>query len=215
MTRVVPLPRWWMWRPGADPGPAAAVARRRVRWARVRPLPVPAALVAWASVVVGPTAWWSVGLACVPVSVVALVALLPVRVTAWQVASAADADDVVHAGQFTDVAQRRRAGRLCADFDLVRDLEPRRVAHVERLLWGALAGLRGSLVVREALRVAENRPGLATAVAETTRELADLDARVDRFAAALRVLAEESTAPECDDRTLDSALRRVAALDPI
>ncbi|WP_306745589.1 hypothetical protein [Saccharothrix yanglingensis] len=163
----------------------------------MRPLPAPAALVACASAAVGPTVWWSVGLACVPVPVVA-----------------ADAADVVHAGQFTDVARRRRAGRLCADFDLVRDLEPRRVAHVEHLLRGALVALRGSLVVREALRVAENRPGLAAAVAETTREPADLDARVDRFAA-LRVLAEESTAPECDDRTLDSALRRVAALDPI
>lgn len=210
MTRVVPTPRWWMWRPGADLARASRVARKRAGQARVRPLLVPAVLLTWALAVVGPTLWWSVGLACVPAVVVGLVAVLPARVTEWQVVLAAPADDVVHVLQFTDPAERRRAGRVCGHFDTVRDLDPRWVVRVEHQLWRALASLRGAQATREALRQAENRPGLAAEPAERTREPADLDRRVDRFADALRILSEE-----LDPDLSDSALRRVASLDPL
>lgn len=160
--------------------------------------------------VMAPTVWWSAGLACVPLLVLALIAVLPVRLAEWDVVSAGVARDVVHCGQFTDPAQRRRAGRLCAHFDAVRGLEARRVARVESLLWQALVALRDSLVVRDALQRTENRPGLAAAIAETTRELAELDRRLDQLEDALRIVAEES-----DPDLTDSALRRVASLDPL
>lgn len=165
MTRVAPLPRWWLWRPGADLDAIRRAAKRRRIWSRL---------------------------------------------TDWDVVLAADARDVVHCEQFTDPAQRRRAGRLCAHFDAVRGLDPRRVAQVERLLWRALVALRDSRPVREALARTENRPGLAAAIAETTRELAGLDRRLDQFEDALRIVAEES-----DPELVGSALRRVAALDPL
>lgn len=176
----------------------------------MRPVVVSAVVLAGASAVLAPTLWWSVGFACALLPVVALVAVAPVRPVEWDVVSAAGAPDVVHCEQFTDPVQRRRAGRLCAHFDAVRGMEARRVAHVERLLWRALVALRDSLVVRDALRRAENRPGLAAAIAEPTRELAELDRRLDQFEAALRILVEES-----DPALADSALRRVAALDPL
>ncbi len=199
-----------MWRPGADRAGAARVARGRVRRARLRPVLVPAVPLAGALAVVGPTPWWSVGLAGAPLVLVGLVAALPARVTDWQVAWAASADDVVHPLQFADEAQRRRAGRLCGYFDAVRGPDPGRVAHVEEQLWRALVALRGSLATRSGLAGARNRPGLAAELAEATRELADLDRRVDRFADALRVLAEEA-----DPDLAARALRRVAALDPL
>lgn len=176
----------------------------------MRPVALVAVLLASALAVLGPTPRWSLGLACVPLLVLAVVAVLPVRLAEWDVVRSADVRDVVHSGQFTDPAQRRRAGRLCADFEAVRGLEARRVAHVERLLWQSLVALRESLVVRDALRRAENRPGLAAAIAESTRELAELDRRVDRFADALRIVVEE-----LDPELSDSALRRVASLDPL
>ena len=132
------------------------------------------------------------------------------RLTEWDVVLAAGARDVVHCEQFADPAQRRRAGRWCAHFDGLRDLDPRRVAQVERLLWRALVALRGSQALREALRRTENRPGLAAAIAEPTRELAELDRRLDQFEAALRIVVEEP-----DPESTHSALRRVAALDPL
>lgn len=210
MTQVVPLPRWWMWRPEAEVGPARRAATRRARRDRLRPLAVVAVALAVLSAVMAPTLWWSAGLACVPLLVLASVAALPVRLAEWDVVSAAVARDVVHCGQFTDPVQRRRAGRLCAHFDAVRGLEARRVARVELLLWQALVALRDSLVVRDALRRTENRPGLAAAIAETTRELAELDRRLDQLEDALRIVAEES-----DPDLTDSALRRVASLDPL
>ncbi|ONI90531.1 hypothetical protein ALI22I_12455 [Saccharothrix sp. ALI-22-I] len=187
---------------------------RRVRRERLRPLAAVAVVLGGASGVLAPTLWWAVGLACVPLLVVALVAVLPVRLVEWDVVLAAGARDVVHCEQFTDQVQRRRAGRLCVHFDAVRravrGLEARRVAQVERLLWRALVALRDSLAVRDALRSAENRPGLAAAIAEPTRELAELDRRLDQFEAALRIVVEE-----LDPELAASALRRVAALDPL
>ena len=132
------------------------------------------------------------------------------RVTEWDAVVAADARDVVHGDQFTDPVQRRRAGRLCAHFDAVRDLDPPRVAQVERLLWRALVALRDSQALREALARTENRPGLAAAIAEPTRELAELDRRLDQFEDALRIVVEE-----LDPQLTSTALRRVAALDPL
>lgn len=132
------------------------------------------------------------------------------RPTEWDVVLAAGDRDVVHCEQFTDPAQRRRAARLCAHFDAVRHLDPRRVTQVERLLWRALVALRDSQPLRESLSRTENRPGLAAELAEPTRELADLDRRLDQFESALRIVVEES-----DPDLAASALRRVAALDPI
>jgi hypothetical protein len=217
MNQVVPLPRWWMWRPEAEVGPARRAATRRARRDRIRPVAVLAVVSAGVLAgVLGVTApkWWWVGLACVPLLVLALVAVLPVRLADWDVVLAGSARDVVHCGQFTDPVQRRRAGRLCAHFDALRGLEARRVAQVELLLWRALVALRDSLVVRDALRRAENRPGLAAAIAETTRELAELDRRLDQFEDALRIVAEEIV-EESDPDLTDSALRRVASLDPL
>ncbi|WP_447005400.1 hypothetical protein ACRAKI_02335 [Saccharothrix isguenensis] len=199
-----------MWRPEAEVGPARRAATRRARRDRIRPLAVLAVVPAATLAVMAPTLWWSMGLACVPLLILALVAVLPVRLTEWDVVLAGGARDVVHCGQFTDPVQRRRAGRLCAHFDGLRGLEAQRVTQVERLLWRALVALRDSLVVREALRRAENRPGLAAAIAETTRELAELDRRLDQFEDALRIVVEES-----DPDLTDSALRRVASLDPL
>ncbi|MCE6994165.1 hypothetical protein LZG04_04965 [Saccharothrix sp. S26] len=132
------------------------------------------------------------------------------RLTEWDVVRSADARDVVHCEQFTDPVQRRRAGRLCGHFDAVRDLDPSRTAQVERLLWRALVALRDSQALREALRRTENRPGLIAAIAEPTRELAELDRRLDQFEDALRIVVEE-----LDPELAGSALRRVAALDPL
>ncbi|WP_461122296.1 hypothetical protein [Saccharothrix stipae] len=210
MNRVVPLSRWWLWRPEFDVGTVRRVAARRARRDRLRPVVVVAAVLAAALAVLAPTPWWSAGLACVPLLVVVLIAVLPVRLAEWDVVSAAGERDVVHGGQFTDPVQRRRAGRLCAHFAAVRGLEARRVAHVERLLWRALVALRASQAVRESLRRARNRPGLAAEIAEPTRELAELDRRLDQFEAALRIVVEESD-PELADR----GLRRVAAFDPL
>ncbi|WP_156077502.1 hypothetical protein [Saccharothrix sp. NRRL B-16314] len=199
-----------MWRPEAEVGPARRAATRRARRDRLRPLAVVAVVLSAVLAVMAPTLWWSAGLACVPLLVLALIAVLPVRLAEWDVVSAGVARDVVHCGQFTDPVQRRRAGRLCAHFDAVRGLEARRVARVESLLWQALVALRDSLVVRDALQRTENRPGLAAAIAETTRELAELDRRLDQLEDALRIVAEES-----DPDLTDSALRRVASLDPL
>ncbi|MCC8247883.1 hypothetical protein [Saccharothrix luteola] len=132
------------------------------------------------------------------------------RPSEWDVVLAAGARDVVHCEQFTDPGQRRRAGRLCAHFDAMRDLDARWVAQVERLLWRALLALRDSQPVREALRRTDNRPGLAAAIAEPTRELAELDRRLDQFESALRIAVEEP-----DPELTGPALRRVAALDPL
>ncbi|MFJ6670009.1 hypothetical protein ACIQMJ_02745 [Actinosynnema sp. NPDC091369] len=165
MTRVAPLPRWWMWRPGADVGAIRRAARRRRLWARS---------------------------------------------SEWDVALAADGRDVVHCEQFADAAQRRRAGRLCGHFDAVRGLDPSRVALVERLLWRALVALRDSQPLRHALARTENRPGLAAEIAEPARELAELDRRLDQFEDALRIVVEEA-----DPELTGTALRRVAALDPL
>ena len=132
------------------------------------------------------------------------------RLTEWDVVLAADARDVVHRDQFTDPVQRRRAGRLCGHFDAVRGLDAQRVPQVERLLWRALVALRDSQPLREALARTENRPGLAAAIAEPTRELAELDRRLDQFEDALRIVVEE-----LDPELTGAALRRVAALDPL
>ncbi|MEV8438549.1 hypothetical protein AB0425_14320 [Actinosynnema sp. NPDC051121] len=132
------------------------------------------------------------------------------RPTEWDVVLAAGERDVVHRDQFTDPAQRRRAARLCAHFDAVRDLDPARITQVEHLLWRALVALRDSQPLRESLSRTENRPGLAAELAEQTRELAELDRRLDQFESALRIVVEES-----DPDLTGSALRRVAALDPI
>ncbi|MFD1146369.1 hypothetical protein [Saccharothrix hoggarensis] len=210
MNQVVPLPRWWLWRPGIDLGAVRRVDVRRARRERLPPALVVALLLGAALAVVAPTFWWSAGLACVPLAVVGLVAVLPVRLVEWDVVRAAGPRDVVHCGQFTDPVQRRRAGRLCAHFDALRGAEARRVARVEGLLWRALVALRDSQPVRDAVRRAENRPGLSAAIAETTRELAELDRRLDQFESALRIVAEES-----DPGHAESALRRVAALDPL
>ncbi|GAA1263181.1 hypothetical protein GCM10009634_03140 [Saccharothrix xinjiangensis] len=204
-----------MWRPGSDRAPAARVARRRFRRAQVGPLLLPAALVACALAVVGPSPWWSVGLACAPVVVVCLVAAFPGRVADRDLALAAADTDVVHELQFTDPDQRRRASRMCGHFDAVRGLDPGRVARVEHQLWRALVALRDSQGRRESLRRTGNRPGLAAELAGATRELGELDRRVDRFADALRVLAEEFDVEAPDPDLSDSALRRVAALDPL
>ena len=127
----------------------------------------------------------------------------------WQVARAGARDQVVRSDEFdADPEQLRRARRLCEDFLLVRrsddGLNTAHLARVERMLWRALVELRGELPVRAALRQAENRVGLAAAMAQRTRELGALDRRVDEFAAALRVLADEVDPP---------TLRHLAASD--
>lgn len=127
----------------------------------------------------------------------------------WQVARTGPPDQVVRSDEFdADPEQRRRARRLCEDFLRVRgsgdDLNAAHLARVERMLWRALVELRGELPVRAALRQAENRVGLAAAVAQRTRDLAAVDRRVDEFAAALRVLADEVE---------PATLRHVAAFD--
>ncbi|MEV0680930.1 hypothetical protein AB0I60_30885 [Actinosynnema sp. NPDC050436] len=208
MTVVVrrgPVPRWWMWRPGADPGPVERALRARSRRNRAL-VALPAATAAGAALLVlAPGPW-----AALPfVPAVALV-LLPGRVDGRDVALAAPERDVVHCGQFADDGQRRRARRLCEDFlALPGDADPARTAHVEALLWQALAALRDSLAVRAELAGVANRPGLAASLAEPTRALAELDRRVDRFASALRIAVEER-----DPGPAATALRRVAALDP-
>jgi hypothetical protein len=127
----------------------------------------------------------------------------------WAVARTGAKDQVVRSDEFdADPEQRRRARRLCEDFLLVRrsddGLNAAHLARVERMLWRALVELRAELPVRTALRQAENRVGLAAAVAQRTRELAAVDRRIDEFAAALRVLADEVDPP---------TLRHLAALD--
>ncbi|CCH27824.1 hypothetical protein ABZ816_06855 [Actinosynnema sp. NPDC047251] len=206
VVRLGPVPRWWMWRPGADPGPAARAARARSRRRRALVLLPAAVPLAAVLLVLLPGPW-----AVLPFVLVGAILLLPRPVDGWDVALAARERDVVHCAQFPDEEQRRRARRLCEHFLALRgNADPARLAHVEALLWQALTALRGSLAVRGELAGADNRPGLAAAIAESTRELAALDRRVDRFAAALRIAVEES-----DPGPAASALRRVAALDPI
>ncbi|RKT52292.1 hypothetical protein [Saccharothrix australiensis] len=211
VVRLRPAPRWWVWRPGADRVPAVRLARRRARRARSRVLLVVAVPVACAVVLLAPALWSAVAFAPVPFLVAGALALLPPRVAEWDVVSAAAERDVVHSERFADVGQRRRARRLCEDFLALRvDVDPARRDRVEALLWQALVALRDSLALRDALGAAGNRPGLAADLAESTRGLAELDRRVDGFAAALRIAVEEE-----EPRLAASALRRVAALDPI
>ncbi|MBW4718955.1 hypothetical protein [Saccharothrix obliqua] len=213
VVRLKPEPRWWVWRPGADRAPAVRLARRRVHRARARVWPavaVPAAVV----VVVLAPGWW-MALGVVPLVLAGVVLLLPQRVSDLDVVLAASDRDVVHDGMFADVAQRRRARRLCEHFLAVREnADPARVARVEVLLWRALVALRDSLAVRAELARTDNRPGLAAALAESTRGLAELDRRVDEFDAALRIAVEESDQGS-DPGSAARALRRVAALDPL
>ncbi|MBB5956556.1 hypothetical protein FHS29_003142 [Saccharothrix tamanrassetensis] len=211
VVRLKPLPRWWVWRPGADRGAAVRLARQRARRGRSRVLLAVAVPLACALVVLAPSWWSAVLLAGVPFLFTGAILLLPQRFSEWDVVVAAAERDVVHCEQFDDADQRRRARKLCEHFLAVREhADSARLAHVEALLWQALVALRDSLPVRDALAHADNRPGLAAAIAEQTRALADLDRRVDRFAAALRVAVEE-----LDPELAASALRRVAALDPL
>lgn len=211
VVRLTPVPRWWMWRPGADSGAVAAEAKRRARRGRARVLLPAAVPLAGALAVLGTEPWWAAALFCAPFALVGLVLLVPPRVAEWDVVKLAREQDVVHFEQFP-LEQRRRARRLCEHFLAVdrTALDPARVERVERSLWQALVALRDSGTVREALAKASNRPGLAAAIAETTRSLAELDRRLDQFGDALRILAEE-----LDPELAGSALRRVAALDPI
>ena len=117
---------------------------------------------------------------------------------------AGPASDVVRSADFeSDVDQLRRGRRLCADFLLVQG-DARHLSRVESTLWLALVELRRTLPLRVAVRDASNRPGLAAALAEHTRELTAVDRRIDEFAAALRVLADDVE---------PATLRHVAALD--
>ncbi|SDH00020.1 hypothetical protein SAMN05216553_114151 [Lentzea fradiae] len=110
--------------------------------------------------------------------------------------------DVVRSGDFTCPVQRRRAAAARSDLLAVTG-DPARVALVERRLWTLLVALRRSQPLRDALATAVPKPGRAALVAEPSRELAELDRRFDRFAAALRVLVADPT-PE--------QLRHTAAL---
>ncbi|WP_433267812.1 hypothetical protein ACQPZF_02540 [Actinosynnema sp. CS-041913] len=211
VVRLKPLPRWWMWRPGADRGGPARLAGQRARHARSRVLLAVAVPLAGVLVMLAPALWSAVVLAGVPFLFVGGILLLPQRVSEWDVVVAARERDVVHCEQFADVEQRRRARKLCEHFLAVREnADSARLAHVELLLWQALVALRNSLAVRDALARTDNRPGLAAAIAESTRALAELDRRVDQFGAALRIAVEE-----LDPELAASALRRVAALDPL
>ncbi|MEU4800987.1 hypothetical protein [Actinosynnema sp. NPDC023587] len=206
VVRLEPVPRWWVWRPGADGAAAGRRARARSRRARARVLLPVAAPVAGVLPVLVPWPW-----AVLPLAAAGVLSLLPRRVDGWDVARAARERDVVHCGQFADPGQRRRARRLCEDFLALREnADPVRLAHVEAVLWQALTALRDSLGVRGELAGADNRPGLAASLAESTRALAGLDRRVDGFASALRIAVEE-VEPDLAAR----ALRRVAALDPL
>ncbi|MEU7475332.1 hypothetical protein AB0A63_05065 [Lentzea sp. NPDC042327] len=118
-------------------------------------------------------------------------------------AAAAPEAQVVRSTDFTCPEQLRRATAARTDFLAVTG-DPVRVALVERRLWTLLVALRRSVPVRAALALAPAKPGRAALVAEPTRELADLDRRFDRFAAALAVLRADPT-PE--------QLRHTAALD--
>ncbi len=208
VVRLKPLPQWWVWRPGVELGPAVRAARHRDRIRRARGLLPVAVLMAVVLVVLARGWWLALGLS--PFGLMAVL-VLPQRVSEWDVVLAARERDVVHCGQFADVDQRRRARKLCEGFLAVRERGDVRVAaQVEVLLWRALVALRDSLPVRESLQRVENRPGLAAAVAERTRELGELDRRLDLFASALRIAVEES-----DPESAAGALRRVAAQDPI
>ena len=121
---------------------------------------------------------------------------------ASQARSAAD-DLVVRSTDFTCPVQQRRASSIRADFSKVTG-DPAQLAIVERRLWTLLVALRRSLPIRDALTAAGNRPGRAALVAEPSRELAELDRQLDRFAAALQVLVSDPS-PE--------QLRHTAALD--
>lgn len=110
--------------------------------------------------------------------------------------------DVVRSADFTCPVQRRRATAARTDLLAVTG-DPAQVALVERRLWTLLVALRRAQPVRDALAAAAPRPGRAALVAEPSRELAELDRRFDRFAAALRVLVTDPS-PE--------QLRHTAAL---
>lgn len=118
-------------------------------------------------------------------------------------ARSASPDQVVRSTDFTCPEQLRRATAVRTDFLAVSG-DPAQLAIVERRLWTLLVALRRSLPIRDALQVAGNRPGRAALVAEPSRELAELDRRLDRFAAALQVLVSDPT-PE--------QLRHTAALE--
>lgn len=110
--------------------------------------------------------------------------------------------EVVRSSDFAaDAVQQRRASLLCSRADALRDVvrgqNPVQLAEIERKLWQALVSLRQSLPLR---RVTGNRDD----VAEVTRALEALDQRIDRFAEALRILAES---PEA------SQLRHTAAME--
>ncbi|GAA1343624.1 hypothetical protein GCM10009660_32490 [Catellatospora bangladeshensis] len=210
VVRLRPAPCWWVWRPGADRGPATRLAARRTGRARSRALAAVAVPTACAAALLAPELWSAALLASAPL-LFAGGALLLRRVPERAAVRAASPRDVVHCEQFADAVQQRRAQRLCEDFHVVRKgADPARLPHVELLLWQALVALRDSQEVRETLARTTNRPGRAAAVAEPARALADLDRRVDRFAAALRIAGEEQ-----DPRLAASALRRAAALGPI
>ncbi|TWP50083.1 hypothetical protein FKR81_22955 [Lentzea tibetensis] len=118
-------------------------------------------------------------------------------------AASAPPEQVVRSSDFTCPAQLRRATSIRADFLTVSG-DPAQLAIVERRLWTLLVALRRSLPIRDALTAAGNRPGRAALVAEPSRELMELDRRLDRFGDALHVLAT-SPSPE--------QLRHTAALD--
>ncbi|MEU5695781.1 hypothetical protein [Actinosynnema sp. NPDC020468] len=214
-----PEPGWFAWRPGADRSAAVRAATVRAR----RRVGVWVAGAGGAAgvvggVLVGGAVGVPVGIAFFVVAAVvsvALILLLPVRVSEWDVVLAGSAGDVVHSDEFFGLdEQRRRGRRLCESFLAARGskarLDPVRVGQVEVLLWRVLFALRDSLTVRRALRQAVNREGLSAAIAESTRALGSVDRRVDEFASALRILAEEA-----DPELACAALRRVAALDPL
>ncbi|WP_309111781.1 hypothetical protein [Saccharothrix sp.] len=168
--------------------------------------------------VVVPSPGWKVGLVGAVLVGFGVVGWVRPRVSEWDVVVAASDRDVVHCEQFSDLEQRRRARRMCEHFLAVAEVSDSPCLRgVEVLLWRALVALRESLVVRDALARAENRVGLAAEIAESTRALAELDRRVDEFAAALRIAVEEVAAEvgDTDPELAERALRRVAALDPI
>jgi hypothetical protein len=118
-------------------------------------------------------------------------------------ARSASADRVVRSTDFTGPEQLRRATSLRTDFLAVSG-DPVQLGLVEQRLWTLLVALRRSQPIRDALTAAGNRPGRAALVAEPSRQLAELDRRLDQFASALRVLVDNPT-PE--------QLRHTAALD--
>ncbi|MEU7529890.1 hypothetical protein AB0A74_29470 [Saccharothrix sp. NPDC042600] len=214
VVRLRPSPRWWVWRPGVERAEVVRAAVRRARRGRARLSAAVGLPLCGVIAVVVPGTGWKVGLVAAVLVGAAVVGAVPPRVSEWDVVVAAGGGDVVHCEQFADPGQRRRARRLCEHFLAVAEVsDSPRLRGVEVSLWRALVALRESLAVRDALARAENRVGLAAEIAESTRDLAALDRRVDEFAAALRIAVEEVA--EVDPGSAESALRRVAALDPI